>query len=314
MEGMHIPRRRDGRALKAQLPYPYNQDFSGVLRDLNRITLRGRGNLANDPVTAAFVAAADRLIQRHLGPRPAHPDAEDLEPGGRLLQGFLSQRQVVAEMCQGPHPFPREGNLASLRDRWKRHSHFIADVTRFCLWEAHYPGAHQDEIAGVTDDIISGPDPVRAIRRLGYWDVKRLLSTPMFRFGLMAGAQAECDKAIREAIAGHHRDNGREWRRYCDEFLDARGLRVRPGISPDDCVTLLTALADGLTLRALADPGPGTGTARIIDHEKRFSLLGTGALALIAGCVEPSGSADGLTLEQAAARIIHGGEERAGSR
>jgi hypothetical protein len=204
--------------------------------------------------------------------------------------------------------------VAGLRDRWKPHSRFIADVTRFCLWEAHYPGAHQDEITDVTDDIISGLDPVRAIRRLGYWDVKRLLSTPMFRFGLMASAQAECDKAIRDAVAEHHRDNGGEWRRYCDQFLQAHSLQVRPGISVDDCVTLLTALADGLTLHALADPGPGHGTARVIDHEERSSLLGTGALALIAGCVEPSSSADGLTLEQVAARIIHGGGEQEGSR
>lgn len=136
----------------------------------------------------------------------------------------------------------------------------------------------------------------------------------MFRFGLMASAQAGCDKAIRGAVVERHRDNGGEWRRYCDQFLHARGLQVRPGVSIDDCVTLLTALADGLTLHALADPGPGRGTARVIDHEERSSLLSTGALALIVGCVEPSGSADGLTLEQAAARIIHGGGEQEGSR
>lgn len=119
------------------------------------MTAHGRANLANDPVTAAFVAAAMRLIQRYLGPRPDRPvleDVEDLEQQAR--QGFLSQRQVAAKMCQGPSPFPREGTVAGLRDRWKPHSRFIADVTRFCLWEAHYPGAHQDEITDVTDDII----------------------------------------------------------------------------------------------------------------------------------------------------------------
>jgi len=48
-----------GRRLKQQLPYPYDQDLSKVLRGLKRrnpITRRSRQ--ANDPVTAAYLAAA----------------------------------------------------------------------------------------------------------------------------------------------------------------------------------------------------------------------------------------------------------------
>ena len=56
------------RTLKQQLPHPYNQDLSKILRGLNRRTQFARRRLANDPVTAAYLAAAVRLIQRHLGP------------------------------------------------------------------------------------------------------------------------------------------------------------------------------------------------------------------------------------------------------
>ena len=60
--------RRQARTLKQQLPYPYDQDLSRVLRGLKRRALKSRGKQANDPVTAAYLNAAVRLIQRHLGP------------------------------------------------------------------------------------------------------------------------------------------------------------------------------------------------------------------------------------------------------
>jgi hypothetical protein len=70
-------------------------------------------------------------------------------------------------------------------------------------------------------------------------------------------------------------------------------LRLRPGVTLDDCINLLTAVADGLAMRALADPG-----VRIVDHTRRRSLLGTAVLVLIAGCLERAGPDDGLPLEQ----------------
>jgi hypothetical protein len=47
-------RRRQARTLKEQLPYPYNQDLSKVLRALSRRTPFARRRKANDPVTAAL--------------------------------------------------------------------------------------------------------------------------------------------------------------------------------------------------------------------------------------------------------------------
>lgn len=91
-------RGRPARTLKQLLPYPYNLDFSDVLRGLNRRTPFGRRRLANDPVTAAYLAAAFRLIQRYLGPgadRAAdHPG--DPGPVSRPMWNFLSQRAVAS--------------------------------------------------------------------------------------------------------------------------------------------------------------------------------------------------------------------------
>jgi len=281
------PRRRD----KQRLPFPYDQDLTPILRGLNRRTPIGRRRLANDPVTAAYLAAAVRLIQRHLGPRPsvAFP-----------ALAFLSQRAVTAEVGSNPPPFHRRGSLPTMRDRWKHQSDFIADVLRFGLWEGHYPGAHQDRITDATQEIVTGADPAAGAHRLCYWALTELLATPMFRLSLVAAAAAEGDPAIRAATTERHRQNSVLWEQLYQQFLAARGLKLRPGITLDDCAILLGAISDGLALRALADHD-----APILDARRQRSLLGTAALALIQSCTVPAGiPAD--TLEDTVTRTMKG--------
>ena len=181
-----------------------------------------------------------------------------------------------------------------MRERWRHQSDFIADVLRFGLWSWHYPTPHQEEMADAKDEMIAGADPVWALHRVSYWALIRLLSTPMFRLGLVAVAEAEGDPVIGEAVSQRDRANNPVWKSFYEEFLSSRGLRVRPGITLDECVTLLAALADGLALRALADPA-----AQVVDHEQRHCLLGKAALAIVAGCVERADQSEGLSLEQA---------------
>jgi hypothetical protein len=283
-----------GRRLKQQLPYPYDQDLSKVLRGLKRRNPIGRRRQANDPVTAAYLAAAVRLIQRNLGPgavrKPADPgDADSIE---RPLLSFLSQRAVAAEVNRNPPPFHRVGRVATLRERWRRQTDFVADVLRFGLWSWHYPASHQDEVADAKDEVINGPDPVRGLHRLCYWNMTRLLGTPMFRLGLIAAAEAEGDPVIGAAISGRHQENGPLWKDFYGQLLRSRGLRLRPGITLEDCDTLLAAIADGLALRALSDPA-----AHVIDRTRRRCLLGTAAIVVIAGCLERADGADSLPLE-----------------
>jgi hypothetical protein len=286
-----------GRRLKQQLPYPYNQDLSKVLHGLRRRNpITRRSKQANDPVTAAYLAAATRLIQRHLGPGAvrAQGDPDDPDSIERPLLSFLSQRAVAAEVNHNPPPFHRVGRVSTMRERWRHQSDFIADVLRFGLWSWHYPTPHQEEMADAKDEMIAGADPVWALHRVSYWALIRLLSTPMFRLGLVAVAEAEGDPVIGEAVSQRDRANNPVWKSFYEEFLSSRGLRVRPGITLDECVTLLAALADGLALRALADPA-----AQVVDHEQRHCLLGKAALAIVAGCVERADQSEGLSLEQA---------------
>jgi hypothetical protein len=270
---------------KRHLPYPFNQDFSGVLRC----------PLPNSVETAAMLRAAVSLVKRNLGPGAKRP-AED-----RPVLRFISQRAVVDEVNRRRW-ISRRMTANTLRYRWPCMGDFYADLLRFGQWELHYPGAHQGEIVGATEQIIHGGDPVRAINRLCEWDLRQRLDTPMTRLGGLAAVQAEGDPPIQAAIAEHHVRNEAAWEQYCAQFLEARHLKLRPGITLRTCVTLLTALADGLTMRAITEADPAA--SRVIDDEQGRCLLSTGALALIVSCTEPEDKPGGRSLEEAAAALM----------
>jgi hypothetical protein len=287
---------------KQHLPHPYNLDLSNVLRGLNRRTPFGRRRAANHPSTATFLRAAVWLIQRNLGPDGRHDIADPDDPDSliRPLLSFLSQQAVTKAVRHIPAGFDRTAKVSMLRNRWRRQSDFVADVLRFVLWAWHYPAPHKDEMAGLTGEILHGDDPVPAIHRLCYWDMSRHLDSPMFRLSLVAVAQAEGDPVIREAISERNAENGALWKGFYEQFLNARGLRMRPGVTLDECVSLFAAVADGLAVRALADPGG------VIDDDEQRCLLSKAALALIAGCTEPAGRPEGPPLEQAVTTLLKG--------
>jgi hypothetical protein len=167
--------------------------------------------------------------------------------------------------------------------------------TRICPRSS---GVREEEVADAISQIVSGQDAVRSIHRLNSLMLTRLLTSPMFRLGLIAAAEAEGDPVIREAISERHREATPLWRKACEDFLGSRDLRIRPGITIDDCIALLSALADGLAMRALADP-----SAAALDHDDQRSLLGMGALALIAGCLQRTGD-ESQSLEQVVSDLL----------
>jgi hypothetical protein len=301
MNKFRVQRRDDGppgrkRELKAQLPPPYNGDLSEVLHGLKD---------PNDPMVAAFLYAGVRLLVRQIGP------AGDVT---RPAQSFLSQRAVVTWMKRNPPPFPAYGSVALLRQHWEPHANYIADVFRIVLWGWHYPAPKAAEMADVIWQILHGQDPVPAIHELCYWDMARHLATPMFRLSLIAIAEADTNPAVYDAVAKHNLENAVRWRELYEVFLATRRLRLRDGFRIDDCVTLLSATADGLAMRALTESGPATqpdGAAGfpgpgspVLDHRNRRSLLGAAVLAIIASCTEPEDGAEGPSLDQAAGVIL----------
>ena len=143
------------------------------MRHLNRRTPFGRAKLANDPVTAAYIAAATRLVRRHLGPgaERQQADCEDQSSIVRPLLAFLSQRSVAAEVANNPHPFPKAGSVSTFRSTWESISDFIADLLTFGLWSAQYPGTRNNDVRdNSAEQLVAGEDFVQAVQDLAYWN------------------------------------------------------------------------------------------------------------------------------------------------
>jgi len=294
--------------LKRQLPYPYNQDLSKVLRHLHRRTDFSRVKLANEPATAALLAAAIRLVDRHIGPnaernRTRHDDEQSVE---RPLLDFLSGHDVAREAAKNPHPFPR-ASYGMFRTTWETQADFIADLISFGLWSAQYPSTQHDDdvLAAGSEELVEGENLVRAVHALAYWDSSTVYSLPSFRLGLVAALAAEGDPVILEAVAESYRGGLAPWKQLYAEFLAARELQLRPGLTVDDLASLLSAMAEGVLTRAMGDP-----TSNVIDHGRQRSLLGTGALAVIYACLERAEDATGLTLEQAVQAMVYDRSDR----
>jgi hypothetical protein len=283
--------------LKRQLPHPYDQDLSDVLLHLDRRHPESRARLANDPVTAAYIAAGMRLIQRRLGPGAEllHADPDDEDAIERPLLAFLSQRKVADEVNNNPHPFPRVGNVATLRDRWLSSSHFIADLLNFGLWSAQYPATQKNDARDKSaEQLLTGDDPVQAVQDLAYWESSTVIDLPTFRLRLIASVSADGDKSIAEAMAESLDGWMQPWKRLYLEFFRARDMQLRAGITLDDFANMLQVASTGAAVRMLSAP-----SSEIVDYDRRRSLLGTIALALMYACLEPTDEATGLTLEQA---------------
>jgi hypothetical protein len=288
----------DRGAVKSALPAPYDQDLSQVLLHLDRRTPDSRARLANDPVTAAYLAAGMRLIERHLGPDAQRTlvDPDDESSVERPLLSFLSQRAIAAAVADNPHPFPRMGNVSTMRSTWRSQSDFIADLLRFALWSEHHPASWESSKAfGAIERLIEETDSdfAQVIHELGYQNMMIFVMRARFRLRLVATAAAEGDDVIRAALGELYQGSLTSWREVFTTVVEDRKLRLRPGVSPDDFLNLLAALAEGTALRALADPA-----ANVVDHDRRRSLLGTGALALIRGCLERVSDSDGMSLEE----------------
>ncbi|MFJ2398087.1 hypothetical protein ACIOTI_35795 [Streptomyces sp. NPDC087843] len=292
--------------VKDHLPYPYNQDLSGVLRRLNRRTPFSRKRLANDPVTAAYVLAGMQLIRRHLGPGAQRVlnDPEDENSVGRPLLSFLSQRAIVAELANNPAPFARAGTTATLRCSWRSHSDYIADLLNFGLWSVHEPALYDSRIAPDCERLLDGPEFVEAAHRLCYHDLTTVVDNPTFRLELIATAAAEGDEVIQDALAANHQGAMEPWKQVYQEMFRARGLRLRPDVSLDDFAGMLAALASGYALRRIGNPGL-VG----IDAERQRCIFGTAALALFLGCVQrvaEGGGAVDESVEDAVRALVYG--------
>ncbi len=267
-----------------------DDDLGDVLRHLNRRTRQAQRQLANHPLTRAYLEAGMRLLEEEFFTEPAD---EDERPELRSFL-WMSRDQVVNEVAHGPVDLPQQGSPGSLRDRWPYFSDYLGDLIRYAL--RTFRLRDHTDLAEQATDVIDGDKVSAVAHEIAYRYLVLTVGDTAMRFKALITAFADRDPAVADALSTVYREVTEAWRAVYAELLHTRGLRLRPGLSLDDLTVLLGSATEGLTLRAIGDR-----ETPVLDHQRRRSLLGTAALALVIACVDPG---DGETLEDAADRMV----------
>jgi hypothetical protein len=264
----------------------YDDDLSTVVRNVHRRTEATSRQLANNPLTRAYLEAGVRLLHREFSEPPG--DDRFLRP----LAG-LTRQAVIDEVTNGPTELPSRGTVGSFRDRWEYFPDYLSDLARYTLrlrrWSPY------NRLAGEAAPELSNGDFSAAVHEVCFRDMQLVAASTVLRFRFLASALAEHDERVREAMVSVYHDLTATWTEVCTAAVTGRGLTLRPGFTFEELTTILIALAEGLALRTVGDPA-----APVLDSTHRRALLGKAALALFIGTVDPG---DGSSVDQAADRI-----------
>jgi hypothetical protein len=257
------------------------RDFVDLSKILKRLMARGyrateesRRTLANDPTTRLFLEAGLQLISDVLGVGESSAP-EDQENIPRPFFEWVSLPKVVKRAKQrGP------ASAAMLRDRWPSRSDFIEDLMAYILWSFHWAG-HANIAEEAAARLTGNGDFVEAIKLVAYDDLAVIINDPAQRIALVVTAMAAQDNTARSGRAELYKLIHDNWSALYAATLEARGLKLRPDVDIHDLTNILTALAEGITLRAIADP-----EANVINHNTKDSLLGKASLMIAAACID----------------------------
>jgi hypothetical protein len=247
----------------------------------SRVKQSSKVRLANSPETREFLDAGVRLLGDVLG---THGEAEDLP-----FIRWISMDAVISEAS--PDLVPSEGKF---RDRWLSLSDYHLDLLSYILWSQHLVG-HR-EVVDAAESLLANGNLVEAVQRVAYEELKLMLPNAPERFVLLSMGVGMLDEDG-QTVASHFYAMANEaWSGVYQRALERRGLKLRPDVSIDEFTNVLTALANGISLRAVGEHGAG-----VIDHDAKESLLGKAALMIAAACIDPG---DGLGLEEAAGMVL----------
>jgi hypothetical protein len=277
---------------KQDLPKPYDQDLSQIVVRVKGATPQRRAALANSVKVASYLNAGTSLVIRNLAGTETLRDRDPKTYWSGL--SFLSQRAVVMEMANNPAPFYQQGSLGQLRSTWASHHEFIDDLLAFCFSAMNYDPQYGAEIETRGSWLIDDSSFAAAIERSAYHELAAIGAMPMFRLQLIMAAIAGRDDRIRHAIADNYQGALQPWRKIYAATFAARGLRLRDGVTLDELTDILAAVTEGLAIRQLGD-----ADAKVVDDERRRTLLSTAVAVVLLGALEPASGPRGAAIRDA---------------
>jgi len=275
---------------KTDLPYPYDQDFSGIVTRVKGVRESTRAALVNSPKVASYLKAGASLVERHLG---ACDWAAVADVGKRQHWSglrFLTERALTQEMETLEPPFLRQKGDGPYRSTWASHDDYLTDLVTFLFHEMNYDpqyNAESETRAWLDEEA----DFVDAIDRATFHEVQAICRMPLFRLQLIMVATADRDDGIHSMIANNYAGALEPWKKTYESTFASRGFRLRAGVTLDQLAAMLAAVTEGFAIHHLGDPGAG-----ILGDEPAGNLVGMAVLGILNSYLEPVDEPDGADL------------------
>lgn len=279
---------------KKDLPFPYSQDFSGIVTRVKGVRESTRAALVNSPKVASYLKAGANLVERNLG----GPDAvETVGEGGRkpYWSGlrFLTERALSREMENLEPPFLRQKGDGPYRATWATHDDYLNDLLTFLFHAMNYDPQYGAELETRGDWLAAESSFVNAVDRATFAELQAICRMPLFRLQLIMVATADRNDGIHDAISNNYAGALEPWKKIYEQTIAARGFQLRKGITIEQFANIFAAITEGFAVHHLGDPGAG-----IIGDDHTDNLVGMAVLGIMNSYLEPANEPSGLTLRE----------------
>jgi hypothetical protein len=279
---------------KKDLPYPYSQDFSGIVTRVKGVRESTRVALVNSPKVASYLKAGANLIEQNLGALDS--TAVEVECGRKPYWSglrFLTERALSREMENLEPPFLRQKGDGPYRATWASHDDYLNDLLTFLFHAMNYDPQYGAGLETRGDWLVSEDDFADALERAVYHELLAICRMPLFRLQLIMVATADRNDGIHDAIANNYAGALDPWMKIYEATIAARGFRLRKGITMEQFANTLAAITEGFAVHHLGDPSAGiTGTG------PEDSMVGTAILGIMNSFLEPRDAPPGRTLRE----------------
>jgi len=277
---------------KKDLPYPYCQDFSGIVTRVKGVREATRAALVNSAKVASYLKAGENLVERNLGaPASATPGDGRKQYWSGL--SFLTERALSREVAGLEPPFLRQKGDGPYRATWASHDDYLNDLLTFLFHAMNYDPQYGAELETRGDWLTTESSFVDAVDRATFQELQAICRMPLFRLQLLMVATADRNDGIHDAIANNYAGALEPWMKIYESTIAARGFQLRKGITMEQFANILAAITEGFAVRHLGDPGAG-----IAGDTPDGNLVGMAVLAMMNSYLEPADEPSGLTLRE----------------
>jgi hypothetical protein len=275
---------------KKDLPYPYDQDFSGIVTRVKGVRESTRAALVNSLKVASYLKAGEMLVSRHLGAPKSAPASDGRKAYWSGLH-FLSERALSREVAELDPPFLRQKGAGPYRSTWASHDDYLNDLLAFLFHAMNYDPQYGAGLETRGDWLLTDESFTDAIDRTTYHELLAIVRMPLFRLQLIVSATADRNDGIHEAIANQYAGALEPWTKVYEAVIATRGFRLRQGVTIYQFANMLAAITEGFAIRYLGDPGSG-----ILGDGPRGNLFGMAVLGIMHSYLEPNDDNPGPNL------------------